>query len=52
MEVYQKYFTISDGILDEEMDILEVGYLKRKIIMAGLKVGGWVAWNNHRKKDK
>jgi len=42
---------VSDDILDESMIILGVGWFKRKTIMAGLKVGGFVAWNKHRKKD-
>ena len=44
--------SISDGILNEAMKTLGVGWFKRSIIMSGLKVGGWVAWKKHRKKDK
>jgi len=43
--------SVSDDILDEAMVILGVGWFKRKTIMAGLKVGGFVAWNKHRKRD-
>ena len=43
---------ISDKILDEAMTLLGVGWFKRKTIMSGLKLGGWVAWNKYRKKDK
>ena len=43
---------ISDGILNEAMKVLGVGWFKRSIIMSGLKIGGFVAWNKHRKKDK
>ena len=42
----------SDKILDEAMKILGVGWFKRKTIMSGLKLGGWVSWNKYRKKDK
>lgn len=42
----------SDKILDEAMKLLGVGWFKRKTIMSGLKLGGWVAWNKYRKKDK
>ncbi|MCK4500462.1 DUF1353 domain-containing protein, partial [Candidatus Babeliales bacterium] len=42
----------SDKILDEAMEVLGVGWFKRKTIMAGLKLGGWVTWNRYRNKDK
>ena len=41
----------SDNILEEAMKTLGVSWWRRKSVRAGLKVGGWVAWNNHRKKD-
>jgi hypothetical protein len=31
------------------MEELEVPWFKRKTIMAGLRIGGFVAWNNYRK---
>ena len=37
-----------DDILEEAMKLLDVSYWKRRSVRAGLKVGGWVAWNNHR----
>ena len=43
--------SVSDEILNEAMKILDVGFIKRYSIIAGLKVGGFVAWNKHRKKD-
>lgn len=48
--IYSK--KVSDKILDEAMKILGTGWFKRKTIMTGLKIGGWVAWNKYRKKDK
>jgi len=43
--------SISDDILEEAMKVLGVGWLARKSVRNGLRVGGWVAWNNHRKND-
>lgn len=43
---------ISDDILEEAMKVLGVSWWRRKGVRAGLKVGGWVAWNKHRKNDK
>jgi hypothetical protein len=43
---------ISDAILEEANKLLGVSWLKRKSITTGLKLGGWVAWNKYRKKDK
>jgi len=42
----------SDDILGEAMKLLKVSWLQRKLIIAGLRVGGFVAWNMYRKKDK
>lgn len=44
--------SVSDKVLEEANEVLDVGWFKRKTITAGLKVGGWVAWNNYRKRDK
>ena len=41
---------VSDKILDEAMKVLGTGWLIRKTVMTGLRVGGWVAWNKYRKK--
>jgi hypothetical protein len=41
-----------DAILDEAMKVLNVGWFTRKTVMAGLKVGGWVAYNNYRKREQ
>ena len=40
-----------DAILDEAMETLNVGLLTRKSVRSGLYLGGWVAWNGHRKND-
>ena len=41
----------SDAILEEAMGVLGVAWWRRKCVRAGLFIGGWVAWNEHRKKD-
>jgi len=44
---------VCDAILEEaNRECLDVSWIKRKSITAGLKLGGWVAWNKYRKKDK
>ena len=40
-----------DAILEEAMETLNVDYLTRKAVRSGLYLGGWVAWNEHRKND-
>ena len=40
----------SDSILEEAMGTLGVSYWRRKTVKFGLRLGGWVAWNEHRKK--
>ena len=41
----------TDDVLEEAMKTLGVTWWRRKAIREGLRVGGWVAWNKHRKKD-
>ncbi len=41
-----------DDILQEAMKVLGVSWWRRKSVRGGLRVGGWVAWNSHRKRDK
>lgn len=41
-----------DEIFLEAMEALNVSWIKRKTIYAGVRMGGWIAWNNHRKNDK
>lgn len=38
----------SDSILEEAMGTLGVSYWRRKTVKFGLRLGGWVAWNEHR----
>ena len=42
---------ICDDILEEAMEVLGVNWFTRKSVRSGLKIGGWVAWNAHRKRD-
>lgn len=41
-----------DEIFLEAMEALDVSWIKRRAIYTGVRVGGWVAWNSHRKDDK
>lgn len=41
-----------DAVLEEAMQSLGVVKWRRKSVRVGLKVGGWVAWNKHRKGNK
>ena len=41
----------TDDILEEAMECLGVSWWRRKSVRGGLKLGGWVAWNNHREKE-
>ncbi len=43
--------SISDDILEEAMRVLDVSWYTRKAVHNGLRVGGWVAWNGHRRND-
>lgn len=40
-----------DEILIEGMQCLGASWMKRKAVYYGLRVGGFVAWNNYRKKE-
>ncbi len=42
----------SDDILEEAMECLGVCWWRRKAVRFGLRIGGWVAWNEHRKGDE
>jgi hypothetical protein len=42
----------SDDILENAMKRLGVGWGTRKSVRTGLALGGWVAWNKHREKEK
>jgi hypothetical protein len=41
-----------DSMLDEAMGTLGVSYWRRKAVRSGLAVGGWYAYNQHRKRNK
>jgi len=42
----------TDDILEEAMESLSVSWWRRKSVRGGLRIGGWVAWNEHRNKNK
>lgn len=41
----------ADAIFLEAMEVASVDWLRRRIIYAGVRVGGWRAWNAHRRHD-
>lgn len=41
---------VSDAILMEAMEVLGVAFWKRKVIYRGVRLGGWVAWGQHKKQ--
>lgn len=41
---------VSDAILMEAMEVLNVALWKRKAIYLGVRMGGWLAWGQHRKE--
>ena len=43
---------VSDAILMEAMEVLGVNWLKRKLIYRGVRIGGWVAWNKHKRENE
>ena len=43
---------VSDAIFMEAMEVLGVGFLKRKALYRGVRVGGWLAWSKHRKCNR
>ena len=42
----------SDDVLEEAMNTLGVTWWRRKSVRAGLRVGGFIAWNKYRKGNK
>lgn len=40
-----------DRIFLEAMEVLDVPLLTRRAIFLGVRVGGWVAWDAHRRGD-
>ena len=43
---------LCDDILKEAMGVLKVKGWRKYCVRAGLKLGGWIAWNKHRENDK
>lgn len=41
-----------DDVLLEAMEVAGVDWFRRRIIYAGVRVGGWKAWNEHRKRER
>lgn len=41
----------ADDVLNEAMGELEVIAWKRRLIYAGVRVGGWLPWNRYRRDD-
>ena len=41
--------SLSDEILEEAMEVLEAKWWRRKGVSIGLKLGGWIAYNKHRR---
>ena len=42
----------ADQVLKEGMEVLGIGRVTRFAIYAGVRLGGWAAWNKHRKSDE
>lgn len=40
----------ADEILIEGMECLGASWIKRKLVWAGIRAGGWAAWNHYRKR--
>lgn len=40
----------ADHILLEALEVLGANWLVRRTIWAGVRTGGWVAWNRHRQQ--
>lgn len=41
-----------DLLFLDAMEVCGTGYVKRNTMYAGVRSGGWVAWNMYRKTDK
>jgi hypothetical protein len=42
----------ADRVLLEAMEVLDVEWWKRRAIYAGVRVGGWKAWGDHRAENR
>lgn len=43
---------VSDATLLEAMEVLGVNLIQRWLVYRGVRIGGWVAWNKHKKQNK
>lgn len=43
---------VSDAILMEAMEVSGVSFTQRKLVFLGVRIGGWYAWGQHRKREK
>jgi hypothetical protein len=41
----------ADRLLKEGMEVLGVGKVTRWVVYAGVRVGGWAAWQKYRKQE-
>lgn len=39
-----------DEIFIEAMKVVGVGFIRRKLMYRAVRIGGWVAWNQHAKR--
>ena len=49
-QTQQRSRLVSDAIFMEAMEVLGVGFVKRKLLYRGVRLGGWVAWGQHKKE--
>lgn len=42
---------VSDAIFMEAMEVVGVGFIRRKILYRGVRLGGWWAWWEHRRRQ-
>lgn len=40
---------VADAVFLEAMEVIGLNWFQRRMIYLGVRVGGWVAWNGHRK---
>lgn len=40
----------ADRLFLEALEVLGIGWLKRWTLYTGVRSGGWVAWNSHRRR--
>lgn len=42
----------ADQTLLEACDVLGANWVNRRVIYRGVRMGGWIAWNRHRARDR